>query len=177
MLLVRFVAHRAQERKGSEDMRTPVRRIKVIPHSSIADMCQQYEHRRETILSVINAPLQTVREDETGAYVRDDATGMTIKLPCSAAEYARRRIAEGEVEILDVMSGDEEKPLTLEDFQALGEDLGYAHRWQQAADAATETAHKRGIKSGCGYVYGRNGKTYIRLPDGSEIEVDSRADP
>jgi len=73
-------------------------------------MCQAYEHRRETILGVINAPPRTVRED---------ATGITIKLPCSAAEYAKRRIAEGDVEILDVVSGDEEKPLTLDSFPDL----------------------------------------------------------
>jgi len=86
MLLVRFVAHRAQEGEGSEDMRTPVRRINIIPRKTIANACREYDRQRETILSVINAPLQTVREDETGAYVRDDATGNTIKLPCSAAE-------------------------------------------------------------------------------------------
>lgn len=41
-------------------------------------------------------------------------------------------------------------------------------RWAMAAKAATEAAHRIGMKSGSGYIYGRDGGVYRRMPDGSE---------
>jgi len=81
------------------------------------------------------------------------------------------------VEILDVMSGDEEKPLTLEDFQALGEDLLDTTLVCVFTSGVSGLLPSVSVDSGYGYVYGRDGKTYRRLPGGSEIEVDSLANP
>jgi len=48
-------------------------------------------------------------------------------------------------------------------------------RWQEAAETATKAAQQALLDQGIGYVYGRDGVVYRRMPDGHEERVVSSA--